>query len=89
MSKGVLLRMFKNKNDERNNICGSKIAKLRMNLTPKCSQRQLADKLQLIGIDLDKNAIQRIECGKRFITDIEISAFCQVFNIKPNEIFTD
>ena len=22
--------------------------------------------------DIDKNAIQRIECGKRFVTDIEI-----------------
>ena len=23
--------------------------------------------------DLDKNAIRRIECGKRFVTDIELS----------------
>ncbi|MCH5299343.1 MAG: helix-turn-helix transcriptional regulator [Ruminococcus sp.] len=63
------------------------IAELRMNMSPKCSQRQLADKLQLIGIDLDKNAIQRIECGKRFITDIEIAAFCKIFDIQPNDIF--
>ena len=34
------------------------------------SQRELADKLQIAGLDLDKNAIQRIECGKRFVTDI-------------------
>ena len=79
--------MFKNKNDERNNYCGEKISKLRLSMTPKCSQRQLADKLQLIGLDIDKNAIQRIECGKRFITDIEIIAFCKVFEIEPNEIF--
>lgn len=79
--------MFKNKNNNSNNLCGAKIAELRMNMQPKCSQRQLADKLQLIGIDLDKNAIQRIECGKRFITDIEILAFCKVFEIKPNDIF--
>ena len=79
--------MFKNKNDSKNNLCGTKIAELRMNMIPKCSQRQLADKLQLIGIDLDKNAIQRIESGKRFITDIEISAFCKIFDIQPNEIF--
>lgn len=79
--------MFKNKNDSKNNLCGAKIAELRMKMQPKCSQRQLADKLQLIGIDLDKNAIQRIECGKRFITDIEISAFCKIFDIQPNDIF--
>ena len=56
-------------------------------MIPKCSQRQLADKLQLIGLDLDKNAIQRIECGKRFLTDIEIIAFCKVFEITPNDLF--
>ena len=58
-----------------------------MGLNPKCSQRQLAEKLQLIGIDMDKNAIQRIESGKRFITDIELIAFCRVFEISPNELF--
>lgn len=79
--------MFKNKNNNINNYCGKKIMQLRINMNPKCSQRQLAEKLQLVGIDIDKNAIQRIECGKRFITDIEIVAFCKVFNITPNELF--
>lgn len=37
------------------------------------SQRALADRMQLAGIDIDKNAIQRIECGKRFVTDIGIN----------------
>ncbi|WP_432963037.1 hypothetical protein [Treponema sp. OMZ 840] len=40
----------------------------------------MADKMQLFGIDLDKNAIQRIECGKRFVTDIELAAFAKVLN---------
>ena len=80
--------MFKNKNENMNNVCGKRIAELRLALNPKCSQRQLAEKLQLFGLDLDKNAIQRIECGKRFITDIEIVAFCKVFEIEPNDIFT-
>ncbi len=62
-----------------NNICGKNIAKLRIEL--KISQRELADRMQLVGIDVDKNAIQRIECGKRFVTDIEICAFSKVFNV--------
>lgn len=45
------------------------------------SQRALADKLQLYGLDLDKNAIQRIECGKRFVTDIELVVFAEVLNV--------
>ncbi len=77
--------MFINKTpDGLNNICGKNIARLRSSL--KLSQRQLADRMQLVGIDIDKNAIQRIESGKRFVTDIEIIAFAQVFNITFEEL---
>ena len=70
--------MFINKTKEGlNNVCGKRIAKLRTNM--KISQRELADRMQLVGIDIDKNAIQRIECGKRFVTDIEIIAFAKIF----------
>ena len=56
--------MYKNKNGLSNNIAGKNIAKIRKEIKPVMSQRALADKMQLFGIDLDKNAIQRIECGK-------------------------
>ena len=71
--------MFINKTkDGLNNICGKNITLFRKQLG--ISQRALADQMQLVGIDVDKNAIQRIECGKRFVTDIEIVAFAKVFN---------
>ena len=80
--------MFINKtNKGLNNICGKNIANFRRTL--KISQRELADKMQLVGIDIDKNAIQRIECGKRFVTDIEIIAFAKVFNITYEELLND
>ena len=50
------------------------------------SQRELADRMQLVGIDIDNNAIQRIECGKRFVTDIELIVFAKVFNVKFKEL---
>ena len=76
--------MFTNKSaDGLNNICGAQIAVQRKNL--HLSQRQLAEKLQLFGIDVDKNAIQRIESGKRFVTDIELIAFRDIFDI-PYEV---
>lgn len=63
--------MFTNKaSNGRNNICGYQIAKYRKALGK--SQRQLAEALQLLGLDVDKNAVQRIEAGKRFVTDIEL-----------------
>ena len=77
--------MFINKTDDGlNNVCGKNIAKLRLSL--KISQRELADRMQLVGIDIDKNAIQRIECGKRFVTDIEIIGFAKIFNVPFEEI---
>ena len=63
--------MFLNKApDGRNNVSGKQIAKFRKEAG--MSQRQLADALQILGLDVDKNAIQRIESGQRFVTDIEL-----------------
>ena len=77
--------MFINKsNDGLNNICGKNISYLRNKM--QISQRELADRMQLVGIDIDKNAIQRIECGKRFVPDIEIVAFTKVFNVTFEEL---
>ena len=78
--------MFKNKNNGRNNLCGERIKELRMASLPKLSQRGLADKMQLIGIDVDKNAIQRIESGKRFVTDIELKAFSEIFGVSLDKL---
>lgn len=77
--------MFTNKSfDGQNNICGKQIAKYRKEL--KISQRQLADNLQLAGLDIDKNAIQRIEASKRFVTDIELTYFSKVLNKTLDEL---
>lgn len=75
--------MFINKSkDGRNNICGKIVAEKRLKL--KISQNQLAKTLQLEGLDVDKNAIQRIEAGLRFVTDIELVVLMKVlqFDIK-------
>ena len=77
--------MFINKsNYGLNNVCGKNIACFRMEM--KISQRELADRLQLVGLDMDKNAIQRIEAGKRFVTDIELIGLAKVLNKNFDEI---
>ena len=78
--------MFKNKKDGKNNLCGEKIHALRLGYPTKLSQRALADKMQIIGIDVDKNAIQRIECGKRFVTDIELKGFAEIFGVSLDSL---
>lgn len=77
--------MFINKTaDGRNNFCGVNVTKYRKEL--KISQRELADKLQLVGLDVDKNAVQRIESGQRFVTDIELIALAKVLKKSFNEL---
>lgn len=77
--------MFTNKtNDGRNNLCGERVAKYRKTLNK--SQRELADALQLLGLDVDKNAIQRIEAGKRFVTDIELVYLAKVLDVSYEEL---
>lgn len=47
----------------------------------RMSQRLLAYKLQLHGYDMDKNVITRIETNKRYVTDIELKALTEIFNV--------
>lgn len=80
--------MFINKTkDGKNNISGANIALLRKDAG--ISQRILADKMQLAGIDMDKNAVQRIEAGKRFVTDIELAVFAKVLNVTVADLLKD
>lgn len=79
--------MFKNKSSNgKNNICGEKISILRKQHVPKMSQRILAEQLQIRGIDVDKNAVQRIESGERFVTDIELRVLAEVFGVSCDEL---
>ena len=79
--------MFKNKSKTgKNNLCGEKIYFLRKSHIPKMSQRILAEQLQIRGIDVDKNAVQRIESGERFVTDIELKVLAEIFNTTCDEL---
>ena len=82
--------MYKNKaQDGKNNICGKRIKEIREKMSPKTSQRKLAEMLQIYGIDFDKNAIQRIEDGKRFVTDIELKAFVKILGVGYEDLLGD
>ncbi len=77
--------MFKNKNTNgRLNLCGNTVAQLRKE--KRWSQREVADRLQLQDIDVSKNAIQQIESGERFVTDIELKALAALFNVSVDNL---
>ena len=79
--------MFINKSKTgTNNAIGDRLAVKRKALG--LSQKKFADHLQLLGLDVDKNAIQRIECGKRFVTDIELVFICKALGTTPDDLLT-
>lgn len=79
--------MYKNKaSDGSNNICGKRIKEFREQLPEKTSQKQFSDMLQIAGLDVDKNAVQRIESGGRFVTDIELKIIARVLGVSYQEL---
>lgn len=49
----------------------------------------LADRMALLDVNLDKNAMNRIERGMRFVTDIEMKAFAELFGVTTDELLSD
>lgn len=61
------------------NLVGPRLKALRER--EHLSQRDLAHQLQLIGMDMDKNVITRIETNKRYVTDLELRAIARIFHV--------
>ena len=61
------------------NLISKRLIHLRQQ--PHMSQRLLAYQLQLNGYDMDKNVITRIETNKRYVTDVELKAFAEIFQV--------
>lgn len=68
------------------NVSGSKLKVLRKKA--KLSQQDLAEKLQLEGIDLTSKEISKIETNKRLVQDFELFAFAKILNVSA-DIFND
>ena len=64
---------------EKLNVIGPLIRKYREQ--SNLSQSELSNKLLLIGIDIPKNSIQRLECGDRIIKDYELAGISKVLSI--------
>lgn len=50
------------------------------------SQKQLADKCQLLGVDLGRDAIAKIEGGTRLVKDTELVLLAAILGSTPNEL---
>lgn len=69
------------------NIIGDTIKSYRMK--KGWSLAQTSDQLMLIGIDIPRSSIQRIEIGGRVIKDYELVGFAKIFEVSPNILLSD
>ena len=65
------------------NISVKKLKELRKDA--KMSQQDLAEKLQLEGIDLTSKEISKIENNNRLVQDFELFAFAKIFKVPADE----
>lgn len=69
---------------KRYNVCGRNLLRFRKSL--KLSQTDLARKVQLEGLSIDKKTISLIENEKRGFQDYEIICFAKAMNIPTSYI---
>ncbi len=63
----------------RKNISGDRIHQART--TMRLSQSDLAARMQVNGVAIEREAISKIETGDRFVADYELVAFSKVLNV--------
>lgn len=61
------------------NICGDRIREARV--IKRMSQSELAAKMQVEGITIERDSISRVEIGTRFVADYELKVFAKVLNV--------
>lgn len=65
--------------DGRKNISGDRIREAR--IKKRLSQSDLAAKMQINGIIIERDSISRIEIGTRFIPDYELPVYSKVLGV--------
>lgn len=55
----------------------------------KLTQDQVAAKLQVMGVNIDQQALSRIEHNQRMVIDYELACLCQVLQVSEQDLLAD
>lgn len=61
------------------NLCGDRVRQARQKI--RLSQSDLAARLQIAGVIIERDSVSRIEAGTRFVADYELKAIAQVLSV--------
>lgn len=68
------------------NVCGERIREARV--VQRMSQTELAAKMQIEGIVIERDSISRVEIGTRFVSDYELMIFAKVLKVDIKWLLT-
>jgi HTH-type transcriptional regulator, cell division transcriptional repressor len=63
------------------NIIGSRVKEARILSKPVVTQQDLASRLGVMGIHIDRVSISKIEAGNRFVADYEVLGIAQALHV--------
>ena len=63
------------------NVCGPRVKEMRKKL--QLTQEQVAAKLQLEGVIVERDCVSRIEIGDRFVADYELLVLAKILKVSP------
>lgn len=67
------------------NVCGKNIKKIRKE--QKVTQDELCARMQVMGYQISRSDISKLENGKKFITDFEIVGFSKALKVSILDLF--
>ena len=63
------------------NCCGGRVREARRKMN--VSQTDLAARLQVAGVIMERDSVSRLESGTRFVADYEVVALSKILNVSP------
>ena len=69
------------------NIIGSRVRQARDNHNPRLTQEQLAARLHILGWEISRSGVGKIESGIRQVTDVEVKKISEALGVSIGWLF--
>ena len=85
--KGMVIKMKIYDYNGKKNICGERVRQARQ--MQRLSQTDLAARLQIAGIIIERDSVSRIESGARFVADYELKILARVLKVELSWLLSE
>ena len=83
--QGIVMRVMRFKGEKNLIHMQLQLMRVRRDL----SQRELAAQMQILGTNIDQQAISNIENNRRIVTDYELACFCKALRCTERDLLQE